>query len=81
MTTATATMQVASVATATAAALGAVISALPVMLTWRCHGCRRIVAKLQYDGRTVIEVRHSCNAWNRLPDDAHHLRVEGGPIN
>jgi hypothetical protein len=48
-----------------------------VMLTWRCTGCRRIVARLQYDGRTVIEVRHGCNSWNRLPDDVHRLSAEG----
>lgn len=48
-----------------------------LLLTWRCVGCRRVVAKLQYDGRTVIEVKHHCNSWNRLPDDAHRLRAEG----
>ncbi len=69
-----------SVAAATTAALGVVAAAIPLLLTWRCHGCRRVVAKLQYDGRTVIEIKHGCNAWNRLPDDAHHLRVESGPI-
>lgn len=47
-----------------------------LLLTWRCHGCRHIVARLQYDGQTVIEVKHHCNTWNRLPDDAHHLREE-----
>lgn len=48
----------------------------PLMLTWRCVRCRRIVAKLQYDGRTVIEIIHGCNARNRLPDDADRLSAE-----
>jgi len=48
----------------------------PLLLTWRCAGCRRIVARLQYDGRTVIEIKHGCNRMNRLPDDAHRLSVE-----
>lgn len=48
----------------------------PLMLTWRCNTCRRVVAKLQYDGRTVIEIKHGCNAWNRLPDDADRLSAE-----
>lgn len=61
--------------TATAAFVATALP--PLLLTWRCVGCRRIVARLQYDGRTVIEVRHSCNAWNRLPEHAEdQLRVE-----
>ena len=63
-----------STATATFSATAVLPS---VMLTWRCTGCRRIVARLQYDGRTVIEVRHGCNSWNRLPDDMHRLSAEG----
>jgi hypothetical protein len=48
----------------------------PLLLTWRCSGCRRVVAKLEYDGRTIIEVKHGCNTWNRLPDHADRLSVE-----
>jgi hypothetical protein len=63
-----------TVASSTAVFTG---TALPqLLLTWRCGGCRRIVARLQYDGRTVIEVRHSCNHWNRLPDHCDMLRRE-----
>lgn len=63
-----------SVATATTACIG---TALPqLLLTWRCSRCRHIVARLQYDGRTIIEHRCKCNAWNRLPDDAHRLYDE-----
>lgn len=65
-----------SVATASAAFIGTALP--PLLLTWRCVGCRRIVARLQYDGRTVIEVRHSCNAWNRLPEHVDRLSVEEG---
>lgn len=64
-----------STATATFTATATLPS---LLLTWRCVGCRRVVAKLQYDGRTVIEVKHHCNSWNRLPDDAHRLRAEPG---
>ena len=63
--------------TATTAFVG---TALPqLLLTWRCWNCRRIVAKLTYDGSTIIEVRHHCKGspLNRLPDDAHRLSVEG----
>jgi hypothetical protein len=65
---------VSSTATATFTATAVLPS---LLLTWRCGGCRRIVARLQYDGRTVIEVKHPCNRMNRLPDDAHNLRAEG----
>jgi len=64
------------VSTATAA-FTATATLPSLLLTWRCGGCRRIVARLQYDGRSVIEVRHHCNAWNRLPDDMGRLRIEG----
>lgn len=61
-------------ATASSAFVG---TALPqLLLTWRCAGCRRVVAKLQYDGRTVIEIKHGCNAWNRLPEHADRLSAE-----
>jgi len=47
-----------------------------LMLTWRCRGCRRIVARLEYDGRSVLEIKHGCNTVNRLPDDDGWLRME-----
>ena len=63
-------------ASATTAFVGMV--ALPSLLfTWRCSGCRHIVARLEYNERSVIEHRCKCNRWNRLPDDVDHLRVEG----
>jgi hypothetical protein len=34
------------------------------------------VAKLEYDGRTVIEIKHGCNRINRLPDHCDMLRRE-----
>jgi hypothetical protein len=64
------------VSTACSAFMGmAVVPSLSLM-TWRCGGCRRIVVRLEYDGRSVIEVKCTCNAWNRLPDDQHNLRME-----
>lgn len=60
--------------TATAAFVGTALP--PLLLTWRCVGCRRVVAKLEYDGRTIIEVKHHCNTWNRLPDHQDRLSVE-----
>lgn len=54
-----------------------VATALPSpLMTWRCSGCLRIVARLEYDGRTVIEIKHHCNKWNRLPDDRAYLSAE-----
>lgn len=51
--------------------------ALPSLLwTWRCRGCRHIVARLEYNERAVIEHKCRCNSWNRLPDDRDYLRVE-----
>jgi hypothetical protein len=66
-----------SVASATATFVGTALP--PLLLTWRCVGCRRIVAKLTYDMTTIIEVRHHCrgNPMNRLPDHADRLSVEG----
>lgn len=55
---------------ACAAFMGTATALAPLLLTWRCWSCRRIVAKLEYDGRTLIEIRHGCNAMNRLPDHA-----------
>lgn len=69
-----------TVSSATASFVG---TALPqILLTWRCVGCRRIVAKLTYDHQTVIEVRHHCrgNPMNRLPDHADRLSVEEGRV-
>ena len=47
-----------------------------LLLTWRCIGCRRIIARLEYDGVSVIEVKHGCNRVNQLPDDQAWLRKE-----
>jgi hypothetical protein len=64
------------VSTACSAFMGmAVVPSLSLM-TWRCGGCRRIVVRLEYDGRSLIEHRCTCNTWNRLPDDQHNLRME-----
>lgn len=62
--------------TACAAWMGTAV--LPsLLLTWRCHGCRRIIARLEYNHRSVIEVKHGCNTLNRLPDHADNwLRME-----
>jgi hypothetical protein len=68
-----------SVASCTASFVGTALP--PLLLTWRCVGCRRVVAKLEYDGRTVIEVKHHCNAWNRLPEHRDRLSPENGPMN
>jgi hypothetical protein len=64
------------VTTACAAFMSTVVLTLPTLQTWRCSGCRRIVVRLEYDGRSVIEHRCGCNHWNRLPDDSHNLRME-----
>lgn len=62
--------------TACTATMG--VAVLPsLLLTWRCSGCRRIIARLEYDGRSVIEVKHGCNSMNRLPEAADDwLRME-----
>lgn len=44
--------------------------------TWRCRSCRRIIARLEYDGSRVIEARCKCNCDNRLPDHTDFVRLE-----
>lgn len=62
--------------TACAAFMATAVLAMPTLQTWRCSGCRRIVLRLQYDGRSVIEHVCKCNRPNRLPDDSDRLRYE-----
>lgn len=56
----------------------ATVLTLPSLLfTWRCRpGCGRIILRLQYDGRSIMEHKCGCDRWHRLPDDADNLRVE-----
>jgi len=44
---------------------------------WRCRpGCGKIILELEYDGRSIMRHRCSCNRWHQLPDEADYLRHE-----
>lgn len=38
----------------------------PQLEIWRCHQCRRILAKLSLTKGSVVEVKCKCNAMNVL---------------
>ena len=60
------------------------VLAMPTLSVWRCKNtaCRpgwrpsRLILRLEYDGRSILEHKCSCNTKNRLPDDAEYLRRE-----
>ena len=62
--------------TACSAMMSTAVLTMP-LLTWRCRrGCGRIILRLEYDGRSILEHICKCNKLNRLPDDIDHVRLE-----
>lgn len=38
----------------------------PVLVTWRCHSCKRIIARMVLVAGSTIEIKCKCNTVNTL---------------